>query len=341
METTERFRCETCVKQTRFSPDFSNFSVVESGPFFRLRNLATNSTAEINTGGDIFDHDFYPGFDQNNPLTECVLIASRNRPIHLFNTRSLGSVSAYTAYSVTEEIIHPITLKFSPQCKSIIAGFPSSTVKVWDVQRPGRQSSDLVLSTRKSRGSIKGIVSAVEFASEDSFFAGTYSKEIAMFDLRNKDQCMRIGSGLNFGGVVQLKFIPDLNIVFSGHRTDMSIRGFDVRYPDQPVLELPRVVKTYQRFEFDILAKKNIIVSGDHYGDLTVFDLKKDGAIILHKNLSSSPLVSVSVSSRGNIISGSGIRRFADIIDSEDEAGIPDSFDASASFFGLHTIDLP
>jgi WD40 repeat protein len=248
-------------------------------------------------------------------------------------------VSAYTAYSLTEEIIHPICLKFSPLCKNIIGGFSSSTVKVWDVQRPGRQISDLIYSTRKSRGSVKGIVSAVEFATEDTFFAGTYSKAIALFDMRDKEHCMHIGSDTpEFGGVVQLKYIPDTHTLLSGHRTDSAVLGFDVRKPDTPVLELPRVVKTHQRFEFDLLSSKGQLFAGDHYGDLTVFDLKKDGEIIFNKNISAFPLVSVSVSPEGYLVTGSGRRTFPDMLDSDDDTcANPDRI---SSFVGFHRIDI-
>jgi WD40 repeat protein len=221
---------------------------------------------------------------------------------------------------MTEEIIHSIGLKFAPLCKNIIGGFSSSTVKLWDVQRPGRQISDLIYSTRKSRGSVKGIVSAVEFATEDTFFAGTYTKAIALFDIRDKAHCMHIGSDTpEFGGVVQLKFLPETHTLLSGHRTDSAVLGFDIRKPDAPVLELPRVVKTHQRFEFDLLSSKSQLFAGDHYGDLTVFDLKKDGEIILNKNISACPLVSISVSPEGYLVTGSGVRSFPDMLDSDDD----------------------
>jgi len=339
MENGKIIELSSCVKQTRFSPDSSHYSMVESGPVFTVSNyFCPEKKTSINTGGDISDHDFYPGFSASHPPTQCVLIASRNRPMHLFHTDSGQSVSAYTAYSLTEEIVHPVAVKFSPQCKSIIAGFAHSTVKVWDVQRPGRQTGDMIFSTRKSRGSMKGIISAVEFANEDSFFAGTYSKSIGMFDLRDKAaKCMHVGSAAEIrGGVVQLRFIPESHLLISGHRTDRSIFAFDIRSPDLPLMELPRVVKTNQRFEFDIF-KNRFLVTGDHYGDLTVFDLEKDGEIVLKNNLSPTPLVSTSVDQEGNVVAGFGTRRFADIKDSGDELSCGNG-PSSSSFISFHRI---
>lgn len=278
------------------------------------------SLPALNLGGVVYDHVFYPGFDSARPATQAVLVASCRRPIQLISVSSASILSAYTAYSFTDEIVHPISLRFSPACAHILAGFPASAVRVWDVQRPGKQVQDIVFSTRKGSHEMKGIVSAVAFLDEQTFVAGTYSKRIGVFDIRDKSKCMQIGPEEEMGGVVQLEEISSSagSLIVSGHRMDKFVRCWDLRSPDTPLMELPRVVKTQQRFQFAHVG--SMLLTGDHNGDLTVFDLANDGEILWQKNLSQSPLVALAATAEGRVASGSGQRQFPSLASSDDES---------------------
>jgi WD40 repeat protein len=300
--------------------------VTESSDFSVLKFFDSPPLPElvIKTGGDIFDHDFYPGFSVAEPASQSVLIASRNRPVHLYSCVSGLPVSAYTAHSFTEQIVHPLSIKFSPQSRTIMGGFAQSTVRVWDVQRPGRQAQDLVFTTRKGQGTQKGIISSVCFANEDSFFAGSYSKDIFMYDIRDKKQCMRIGSDNSaFGGVVQMDFLTDRNMLVSAHRMHNYMHCWDVRNPETPVMDLPRISKNHQRTSHSIVSDRYVF-AGDHFGDLTVFDLQRDGEIVLKQNVSRSPLVSVSAvlmagdQSDVKVACGYGCRTYPGVPDDSD-----------------------
>lgn len=307
-------------KSVRFSPDGSVVAAVKSDSQFRVysRDLEV-PLLNLNSGGDVYDFDFYPGFSADIGASRSVLIGSRNRPIRLFNVGSGVAVSAYTAYSFAEEIIHPLSIRFSPQCQTILGGFPQATVRVWNVQHPGRQTREIVFSTRKSKTGQKGIISAIEYCDENIFYAGSYSNSICMYDMRDKNICVEIGTGTEFGGVVQLKAKD--HALISGHRMDTQIHVWDMRNPGTPLMSLPRIVKTQQRFEFALysVSDKQLLLTGDHYGDLTVFDLSKDGEIVFQKNISENvPLVSVAAASDGTLATASGMRHFPRV-------GIPDS----------------
>jgi WD40 repeat protein len=309
------------VKQVRYSPDKSALGKVTSDSIFRISDK--DGMQEIQTGDDIFDFDFYPAFSESVPESRAVLIASRNRPMRIFSVAQKSVISAYTAYSFTEEIVHPISVRFSPtSCARILAGFPQSTVRVWDVQRPGRQSEDLVFSTKRRQRSDaqKGIISAIEFGhSDEDFFAGSYSSSIWYYDLRTDWRSSRtlIGDNVRFGGVVQLKFIPTRQLLLSGHRMDACVYGWDLRKPDSPLAEFPRIVKTNQRFEFDAI-EDQFLVCGDHEGRLRVMDLTDPTRIPKEIDKNGVPLVSVSVGS-GQIACGYGVRSF-EPVGSEDDS---------------------
>ena len=314
------------VKQVRFTPDGSSVGLVtESSEFLLFRYFPTGKLPRlsVSTGGDIFDFDFFPFFTQSEPLTQSVLVASRNRPVQLVSCVSGLPVSAYTAYSFTEEIVHPLTVKFSPQGGSIVGAFAQSTLRLWDVQRPGRQERDLVLSTRKGQGTQKGIISAVCFAGEETIFAGSYSRDIFMYDLRDKARCMQIGGGMmsEFGGVVQLDFLQEKNLLVSGHRMDTSLYVWDVRSPDTALMELPRATNTHQRFSHSVF-RDRFVFCGDSYGDLTVFDLDRNGDVSIKHKIADSPVVSVSAVADGDkarVACGYGCRSYSPIPDSSDE----------------------
>ena len=301
--TVELNSCAKCVK---FSPDGSVVSIVSEEPIIRIGAL--NECGEffakcitLQLGGDVFDYQFYPGFDANVSSTCAVLVSSRRRPVQLISVCDGKILSAYPAYSPVDEIIHPLCVSFSPMCGSIVGGFARGLVNVWDVQRPGKQ-----IFTKSTN--LKGIVGALSFMAEDSVCVGTYSGSIGIVDIRSKIGTVSIGQHTrDMGGVVQLATTKDEGIVVSGHRMDKYIRVWDTRKSEIPVMELVRVVKTHQRFQF-ALCPNGKLFTGDHEGTLT--GVEKNGDIFLQKEFSSkTPLVAVDVF-ENRIITAAGKREY-------------------------------
>ena len=88
---------------------------------------------------------------------------------------------------------------------------------------------------------------------------------------------------------------------------DKFVLVWDIRKPNEPVIELARSIKTHQRFKFDLI-DDNFLVSGDHEGYLDIFDIEKD-EIVFNEQLGSAPLVSVDVK-HGWMVAGSGCRQW-------------------------------
>jgi WD40 repeat protein len=327
------------IKSVRFSPDGSVLGCSSSDSIFRVfsKDLSL-PLLSLNTGDEIYDYDFYPGFDQNNGQTRAVLIGSRNRPIRLFNVGSGQSVSSYTAYSFTEEIVHPISIRFSPNCHSIIGGFQSSTARVWDVQTPGRQMRDIVFCSKKSHHGQKGIISSVSFRDEETFFAGSYSSSIYLHDLRDESGSIEFGKNVAFGGVSQLKRLDSFSMV-SGHRQDPCMYFWDSRSPHEPVFRMERQVKNFQRFEFDIY-RNRYLLSGDQKGDLNIYDIASNGSLVSQASI--SPVVSVvSVCCFDQkFATGSGVRSFPKVGTVEDSSSDEDMDVDNFSRLAIHSISL-
>jgi hypothetical protein len=62
-----------------------------------------------------------------------ILVSTRNRPIHLIHPFSTSILASYTAYSCTEEIVHAYSIQADGRSSTLIGGFPSSTVRIWDM----------------------------------------------------------------------------------------------------------------------------------------------------------------------------------------------------------------
>lgn len=345
-------RLASVVKQTRFSPNGGSvLAIVTADQFFRQYSHSCQLMSEINIGGDVFDFDYYPGYKDEEDMTKAVLISSRNRPINLYSCS--GTVlSAYTALSFTDEVIHPISVRFSPQCSLICGSFEKATIRLWDVQRPGCPVSVHTYSTRRIRDSItpcqRGLLSVLEWDGTDNgVFVGSYSSTIWFHDVRGQDNSMQIGSLSSFNGVVQLKYLSNNGcpIVLSGHRMDEHVHAWDLRKPDLALLSYCRITKpTYQRFEFDVSQDQQSLFCGDSDGRLTVFRISNGEDITNSISISpavmkgSSSLVSVSVSGK-TLACGFGSRSYESIgCDSSDSEDQTNQVMTRSSIVSIHSL---
>jgi WD40 repeat protein len=331
-----------CPKLARLSPVNGDMVavVLDDGGSIMLNNQSENSSwFHIKMSDDVSDIDFFPGFNSSVIETQTMLVSSRNRPIQLVHTSDGSVLSAYTAYSFTEEIVHPLSVKFDPSnCATIIGGFQSSTVRVWDVQRPGRQVRDLVFATRKEdTKSIKGIVGAVNYWNSDTVFAGTYSRSFGLFDIRDKEKGMVFGQKSVFGSVVQIESFS--NQVVTNHRNeDKSLRLWDVRNPDTPVVEFDRSFPNHQRSTFGLFKNGEFIVAGNIGGNLIVFSTLSGQRVADVPVSPGVPTVAVHAT-QNQVVVGSGCRVFDPVI--SDDSDDSDAESTTSSFrVDFYTISL-
>ena len=337
----------------KLTADGSFAGVYSSDDVLRFRPLSFESEEEVlgqtdsaafSPGGDIFDFDFFPGHLAAASETRCCIVSSRRRPVQLVSTISGQVASAYIGLSQVDEIIHPLSVRFSRNGARICGGFDNSQIKLWDVQRPGNAIADITLATRKQKASEeiqRGHIGSIAWRDSDSVvFAGSYKGSVFQHDFRQKESGAvlhsqrRIFSSENspLGGVTMLQYVPQTQLLVSGHRgsRDKCLRVWDMRNVNEPLMELPRITTTYQRYEFAIVNSR-YLVSGDGLGELTLFDLETDGSILGQWKIASGPIPAVaatlwpSAANRLCVISGSGCREYPDYPDSGDENPRSDS----------------
>jgi WD40 repeat protein len=292
------------VQRVQWSPTGSSFGFTTSDASRGLEiRTGDSSLMKFLPGGHISDFHF--------SCESTVLVASERRPLQLIDTTSGLSISTFSAYSFTEEIVHPVSVRFSASGASIAGGFPSSVVRIWDTAVPGRQIRDIVFSTRKakvSRGSsFKGIVCAVNWWDENMIVGGTYGGQIRLFDQRGKD-------GLDFSGelngVVQLETLAEKQLIVSGHRMSRFVNVWDVRSPSEPVVSIPRSIRTNQRTQFGVDGGREI-VTGDEHGIVTSHDIST-GEILFQTEVAPKDVIPcVDVNGNGEVLFGTGCRRYA------------------------------
>lgn len=329
-------------KGARWSPDGSVIVAVNNDQVLRLFNVPKESlTAPATTplvpdvsvteGGALVDVCFFPHFSED-PASRCLLTSSHGHPLHLRD--ECGELrNTYRPFNNVEEVCHATTMTFSSDGRKIAAGFPQH-IRLFDVQRPGRQIEDWTLSTRKGRGQ-KGIIGALEATPfwPGLYAAGSYNKSICLYNEQTRGRSIASfhdGQGRDqMGGVTQLVWASEF-VLLSGHRRDGWIRAWDMRMTSEPHVDgrpralmhrFQRSAQTHQRFLFSVHG--DVLASGDDRGDLSFHSLSymcQTGRIKAHGR----PCVSGMLNPVNDtlILTSSGSRSFLNYDVDSDEEGV-------------------
>lgn len=238
-------------------------------------------------GGPVCDVCFFPGFTWEQPATCCFITSSQDHPIHLRDAVTGSLRNTYRPFNNVDEVCHASSLCFSLDGSRIVAGFPLY-LRVFDLQRPGRQVEDWLLSTRKGKGQ-KGIIGAVTASpvSPGLYAAGSYNRNICLYHQGSRGKAVGWLADLEqdyvMGGVTQLTWVNEW-LLLSGHRKDHWLRAWDLRmvsserrqetretHPKALLHRFPRAVRTHQRFMFSVEADE--LATGEDSGNLVFYSL--------------------------------------------------------------------
>lgn len=235
-----------------------------------------------------------------------VASASNDRPIVLYNAMEGCEICKYLTMNHVEAIDAPLSIDFTYDGGRLVCG-GLECIRVFDVQRPGREYDLLKLSdTRASKDGLKGRVSALSVRKDSSLIAavGTFNGCLGVVDLNNL-QLIFESTG-KIGALQQIAFSEDGWSMYTYSRKAESILCWDLRNMSIRQ-EIPRPnMNTNQRLHFDV--HSGMIGFGDTVGNVYIYSLN-DGKCIYNANICDGTSISgVSLMDSDNIICSSGNR---------------------------------
>lgn len=137
-----------------------------------------------------------PSYTLAEPST-CLFLASlRSLPLRLYSSLGGGVLGSYPLISpTTEAYIAPHSLHFSTSRPNELFAGSNGTVALFDISRPGEGPVDVLRTGRKRRtrsgtpavfgeaeGGLRGIVSAMDTSCDGLLAAGTFSRNVGLYD---------------------------------------------------------------------------------------------------------------------------------------------------------------
>ncbi|KFD70199.1 hypothetical protein M514_03286, partial [Trichuris suis] len=196
-----------------------------------------------------------------SPSASTFAVASRNCPVNTYDKNG-EKIAHYTPINCKDEMSRAISVAIDSVGSRLYTGC-NKFVYQFDICRPGRQT--LIIPTwQKRTASQPGIISCFAFQklSTSSFFAGSYSGWVALYDSRMVGSCMLFETNRN--GVTQIATTGCARYLFTGGRMDDSILCWDVRVMPKLVCALRRPARTQQRISFEW--SRGILASGTSDG---------------------------------------------------------------------------
>ncbi|CAG9530302.1 unnamed protein product [Cercopithifilaria johnstoni] len=205
-----------------------------------------------------------------HPISDWLVTSSKDHPIHVWDSDG-RRLATFRGINSLDELDNAHSLCFTSDGSCLYAGYKSS-IRKFDMNRPGHQISELTTWNKESKGQ-KGIISCIAVSPilPTNYAAGSYGKTIGFYsDYSPSVECM-FECPL---AVTLLRYTPDGNFVLTAGRKDDDIISWDLRYPGKIYSLYSRPSTTSQRIYFDIDSSGTYLFSGSSNGELYIFDLK-------------------------------------------------------------------
>nr|CAB3267763.1 telomerase Cajal body protein 1-like [Phallusia mammillata] len=227
----------------------------------------------------VYDFCWWPLMNSQSPETCCFLTTSRDQPVHLWDAFNGSLRASYRSINNVDELQAAHSVCFSPDGQQLLCGYRKQ-VCLFYTDRPGAKFERWKTVKAKPCKSVQNnIISCVEFGPDGSMFAcGCYDRTIGIYSPNNGKRLELVTA--HSSGVTCLKFSADGNRLYSGARKDGSIKCWDMRWLNTPLLQFNRQVTTNQRIHFDLvyngeILKETELIAGSTDGNIVLWNLKE------------------------------------------------------------------
>jgi WD40 repeat protein len=239
----------------------------------------------------------HPAFDVTHPATTLLLTSQPDLPIRLTNALDLAYTHAsYTWQNhLTEAYISPSSLLFVDN-DHFVAG-AKDTLAVFDIHN--QDGPVYEFATRKGRkarklygadtSGIGGIVSSLALSSDNILAAGTYNRQVGLFENAGHGESMAAfdlsyndadDTLLKGNGISQLAWSPCGNYLFVAERQSDALLVYDIRHTGQRLSYLSgRKAHTTLKLSFDL--------ASDAYGKIDIWAGSTDGKVRVWRDVTS------------------------------------------------------
>ncbi|PVD18537.1 hypothetical protein C0Q70_21086 [Pomacea canaliculata] len=266
---------ENYLRGCKWSPD-GNFILTNSNDnILRVFQMADDSElsclASIQERELIYDFCWYSQMQPSDLSTYLVAATCRDFPIHLISSVTGSIVSSYRGYNHADEVVAAHSVAFTADGRHLLAGY-NKTIRIFNTERPGREcvvkSTVLLLDLRFLTTSSK-------------FHIVKYSPE---WDIQLKTNILdrqRV-SQASSPALLLTQFIHNSLLLVPFGETDPEIICWDIRNPGKELMVMYRYVQTNQRMYFDIDCTGRYLLSGNHNGTVTIWDLASEAKESVH-----------------------------------------------------------
>lgn len=106
----------------------------ELGPVLRIAQTGT-----------VYEYDWYPHMNSQDPATCCFLSTACRQPVHLWDAFTGGLRASYTCLDQYHELTTAVSCAFNANGSRVYCG-QNKRITVFDTTRPGRQCSRTILT---------------------------------------------------------------------------------------------------------------------------------------------------------------------------------------------------
>ena len=211
----------------------------------------------------------YSAYALSNPSTTLVLSSIHDHPLRLTNALAHDTiVASYPFVSpLTESYYKIYSLAFPDEGHHFLAG-SDSIIGLFDLSRTGegpvRSIHTVPSKRRKAVGGgvgMKGIIASMDTSTDGIVAAGTFTRNIGLYDHQGADSCVAVfslagESGGAFdrsgGGVTQVLWSPCGRYLYVAERQSSCVLAYDIRVTGKLLVKLEgRNANTSQRLGID------------------------------------------------------------------------------------------